>query len=133
MARGMKKKAVEFEKKFYEGILQRTPDFIEALIALGDVYTLSGEFEAGLKIDEKLALLRSDDAYILYNLACSYSLLNYVDLALETIKKAILCGYDDFAFLQEDEDLHNLRKDYRFQSYLGGLKNKIMVEDSTDI
>ncbi|MBF0483907.1 MAG: hypothetical protein HQL25_04280 [Candidatus Omnitrophica bacterium] len=133
MARGITKRTLEFEKKFYEGILQKTPNFIEALVALGDLYTQLGELENGLIIDEKLSKLRADDEFVLYNLACSYSLLNHVDKALVTIKKAIKCGYDDFDFMQTDADLHNLRKDHRFQSYFTVLKDKSMVEGPSDL
>lgn len=122
--RGSKKKNIEFEIRFLEGILHRSPRFVEALVALGDLYTKKGEYEKGLEIDERLAVLRGDDPYVLYNLACSYSLMNYVESALETIKKAVLCGYDDVEFMDADQDLANLQKDPRFRSYLSNLKER---------
>jgi len=119
-----KKEKLQFEISFYEGVLKNTPLFIEALIALGDLYTRVGSYEKGLEIDKKLSRLRSDDPIILYNLSCSYSLVNDVDRAYYFIKKAIKYGYCDFAHMERDHDLDNLRKDSRFRRYYSRLKNK---------
>ena len=124
MTKRMSKKDMAFEIKFYEGILARQPDFIEALSALGDLYTYGGYFSEGLEIDLKLRRLKPDDPTVLYNLACSYSLMGRIDYALRTIKKAINCGYADFQHLEADEDLNNLRKDTRFKRYFQRVKNK---------
>ena len=109
---------IDFEIRFYEGILEKRRDFLQALIALGDLYTRKGQYEEGLVIDERLSRLRPEDPVILYNLACSYSLTSRVDEAYETIKRAIACGYDDFAHLCRDSDLTNLLADKRFKHYL---------------
>lgn len=104
-----KNKTDHFEIQFLEGVIDKSPRFIEALIALGDLYTKNGMFEQGLAIDQKLASLRPEDPFILYNLACSYSLLNDVNKAFSAIQLAIRLGYDDFDFLKKDHDLKNLR------------------------
>ena len=117
-------RVMDFELHFFESILKRKPDFIEALIAIGNLYTKRGFFQKGLEIDLKLAQLRPDDPMILYNLACSYSLLNHIDEALSTIKLAVEKGYDDIAYLEWDGDLNNLRQDNRFRQILSIIKNK---------
>ncbi|MCK5082371.1 MAG: hypothetical protein KAR31_05650, partial [Candidatus Omnitrophica bacterium] len=61
---------------------------------------------------------------VLYNLACSYSLLKEIDKAFRAFKKAINCGYYDFKHLEQDDDLFNLRKDRRFQQYLTRIKER---------
>lgn len=109
---------MDFEIQFYERILTDKPDFIEALIALGDLYTKRGCYEKGLDVDRKLSRLRSEDPVVLYNLACSYSLLSDVDKAFSVIKLALQCGYDDFDHLEQDNDLLNLRNSPPFQQYL---------------
>jgi len=114
----------KFEIAFYEGILKKKPDFFEALAALGDLYTKYGMYKEGLSIDERLAKIRSDDPTVLYNLACSYSLLNNIPKAFKTIKLAIKYGYDDFPFLEEDGDLSNLRNDSRFKSFFLKINKK---------
>jgi tetratricopeptide (TPR) repeat protein len=115
---------IDFEIQFYEGILKKRGDFLQALVALGDLYTKKGLYEKGLMIDQRLSRLKSDDPIVLYNLACSYSLVNKVDEAYEAIKRAIRCGYDDFSYLEQDSDLANLQKDSRFQRYFSKFKGK---------
>ncbi|MFA5088404.1 MAG: hypothetical protein WC552_05155 [Candidatus Omnitrophota bacterium] len=112
----------DFEIGFCEGILKRSPDFIEALIVLGDLYTRKGLFEKGLEVDKRLASLRPGDGVILYNLACSYSLVNQIDASFAAIQQAVECGYDELEFLEKDGDLENLRRDSRFQKFLAAAK-----------
>jgi len=108
---------LDFQIRFYEEILKDKPDFIEALIAIGDLYTHRGMIEKGLAVDIRLSRLRPDDDMILYNLACSYSLMRQIDKAFGAMKLALECGYDDLNYLEVDDDLECLRKDQRFQEY----------------
>ncbi len=114
----------KFEIAFYEGVLEKSPKFVEALAALGDLYTKKGRVAEGLVVDERLSEIRPQDPIVLYNLACSYSLMERVDDAFDNIRKAIHCGYDDVEFLSFDEDLSNLRKDKRFIIFLEILKEQ---------
>ena len=113
-----KKSDIEFEVGFYESILKDTPNFIEALSAIGDLYTKAGYWQKGLDVDLKLCGLRPDDPIILYNLACSYALLNQTRLALAALSKAIHAGYDDFTYLKNDADLENLLKDEHVRAFI---------------
>lgn len=125
----MNKKSKEdtssFEILFYEKILKETPDFIEALIALGDLYTNKGFYKKGLEIDKRLSILRPRDPIIFYNLACSYSLLKDISKAFSAIQLAIKYGYDDFDYLQQDSDLETLRRSERFQKFFCKIKNNV--------
>ncbi|MBF0522165.1 MAG: hypothetical protein HQL24_03805 [Candidatus Omnitrophica bacterium] len=114
----------DFEIAFYEGLLKKNPDFVDALIAIGDLYTKKGLYQEGLDVDIKLSSLRPDDAIVFYNLACSYSLLQQIDKSFDAIKNAIELGYEDFDYLLKDEDLKHLREDKRFQEYFGSLEEK---------
>ena len=107
----------KFEITFFEGVLHHQPLFIEALHSLGDLYTKNGDYEKGLSIDKRLEILCPQDPIVLYNLACSYSLLKKVDQAYFFIKESVQSGYDDFDYMKEDKDLNNLRKDLRFKKY----------------
>ena len=124
MPENLKKEDVDFEIVFYNGLIRRNPNFIEALVALGDLYTKAGMYKEGLSVDEKLVQLRPDDPIVFYNLACSYSLVRDIDKALRAFKGAINRGYFDFEHLERDDDLSNLRKDRRFQRYLARIKEK---------
>ena len=112
-----------FENSFYENILKYSPRFIEALIALAELYTKEGLYDKGLELDRRLAELRPEDPVIQYNLACSLSLKGDVAAAFEAVKRAVSHGYEDFTHLEKDEDLVNLLSDPRFQDYYRGLKD----------
>ena len=116
---------IDFEIDFYERIIKDRGDFLQALIMLGELYTKKGLYEKGLEVDKKLVSLRPEDPYILYNLACSYSLLCDIEKALGAIKLAVHCGYQDFSHLEIDKDLANLRADNRFQQYFVQVKGTL--------
>ena len=118
-----KKKDEQFEIQFFEGVLKGSPNFVEALIALGDLYTKHGFFEKGLHVDQKLVQLKPDDPIVLYNLACSYSLLGNLEKAFCVIQIAVARGYDEFDFMQKDRDLEKLREYLPFKDFLDQLKN----------
>jgi tetratricopeptide (TPR) repeat protein len=95
---------------FLEGLVRRDENYIEVLQILGDDYTRRGRFAEGLKIDEHLCKLRPDDSLVHYNLACSYSLMEQLNLAIETLENALNLGYRDFKWMAQDPDLENLRE-----------------------
>ena len=122
-----------FEIRFYESVLEKKQDFLQALMALGDLYTKNGLYEKGLEVDRRLAKMRPDDPFILYNLACSYSLVNHIDKAFQVMKLAIESGYDDFAYLEHDRDLENLLKDQQFRRYLSQVKPSRKSQSENDV
>jgi tetratricopeptide (TPR) repeat protein len=106
---------LKIEIGFMEGIIRRDPHYVDALQILGDDYTKCGRFDAGLEVDERLALLRPTDPLVLYNLSCSYSLLRrYADSA-SVLERAIENGYIDFNWLRRDPDLRGLRRSVHFK------------------
>ena len=115
---------IDFEIRFYENILRESPDFIETMMALADLYTKKGLYREGLELDERLSHLRPEEPVIFYNLACSYSLLNDQYAALNAIRRAIELGYDDFEHLYNDKDLASLMADEQFRAYLKDVQKK---------
>jgi tetratricopeptide (TPR) repeat protein len=114
---------VDFELEFFERILHRNPDYIDALRVHGNNLTLMGRYADGLKIDRRLVELRPHDPLAHYNLACSFSLLKRIDPALRALRKALELGYRDFRYLREDRDLTVVRKDPRFRQLLREYEN----------
>lgn len=104
------RKNLDIEISFIEGVVNRDPNFLEALQVLGDDYTRRGRFADGLKIDERLAELRPEDSMVQYNLACSYSLTDLIEPAADALERALNLGYRDFKWLNNDPDLENLRQ-----------------------
>src|SRR5947208_11039195 len=72
---------LDFEIDFFGGILERSPDYVDALRILGNNLTLKGRYAEGLVVDRKLVKLRPRDPLAHYNLACRYALLKRADLA----------------------------------------------------
>lgn len=115
---------IDFEIRFLEGVLEKSPHFIEALINLGDLYTKKGSYRQGLDVDLKLAELRPEDPMVLYNLACSYSLVGDLEKSFEAIKASVEKGYEDFQYLENDDDLVNLRQFPPFEDFFIQLRPK---------
>lgn len=130
MPRKSKFEQMDYEIEFFERLLLKKPDFTEALEALAEVYTRRGFFDKGLNLDRELKKLRPDDPIVHYNLACSYSLMKEIDKSLETIKQAIVLGYDNLEYLQFDPDLVNLRQDDRFKRFWQELKTRSQTENA---
>jgi len=109
------KKGEEFTIWFFEGILERNPNYIDCLMYLGNAYTSNGMYEKGLLVDQRLSHLRPKDPLVHYNLACSYALLKNADAAFDALEKAIDLGYNDARHLEKDKDLAQLREDVRYR------------------
>src|SRR5690242_11891749 len=107
---------LDFEISFYEGILKRSPDFVDALIPLAASYTRKGLHEKGLEIDKRLSKLCKDDPIVHYNLACSLALVGHKKEALTALRRAVGLGYADFAHMKKDPDLKSLHGDPEFES-----------------
>ena len=101
---------LDVEIGFIEGVVRRAPDYVEALRILGDDYTRRGRLTEGLSVDEQLARLRPDDATVLYNLACSYSLTARLAEAFNALHRALAAGYSDFKWMAQDPDLEAVRQ-----------------------
>lgn len=118
----MKKKSLEI--RFYEDIVKQRPQFLEALISLGDAYTRGGFYEEGLEVDRRLSVLKPQDPVIHYNLACSLSLVGDTDESLKALRTAFLLGYDDLTYMQKDPDLDNVRAHPEFNAFLTKAKKQ---------
>ena len=108
----------DFEIQFYEGIIHRSPSYIEALIPLAEAYTRKGLYQKGLEIDKLLASLCAEDPVVFYNLACSRALVGHKKEALAALTQAIHLGYNDFAHLLQDPDLKSLHEEPAFRRIL---------------
>ena len=111
----LEKRDLDIEIGFLEGLIKRDPGYVDALQILGDDYTKRGKFTLGLKIDQRLAVLRPRDSLVYYNLACSYCLTGKMDEAAESLEQALDYGYRDFKWLSEDPDLVELRANDAYQ------------------
>lgn len=95
--------------EMFECLAKALPDDPAVLETLGGRYTEEGRFDKALDMDMRtvIAVPRSPTAW--YNLACSYSLLEFADKAVQTLSHAISLGFDDWRAIETDEDLAWLR------------------------
>ena len=112
----------EFTIWFMEGVLEKYPTYVECLMYLGNAYTATGMHEEGLEADLRLKKLRPKDPLVLYNLACSFSLMGMLSESLGSLEKAIALGYDDLAHLVNDSDLDSLKDEDGYKVLIHKLK-----------
>ena len=113
---------------FLEGLVDRDPQYVEALQLLGDHYTQRGRYTDGLQVDERLARLEPKSPVVFYNLACSYSLTDQFDRAALALEQALDLGYADFNWLSRDPDLKKFREQPQYrdiQKKIKGMKIKV--------
>jgi len=119
----MSKKDDDGVIRFLEGVRRRCPEMPAVLEALGDLYTKVGRVEEGLSIDRELTVRDPANATYWYNLACSLSLVGQPDDALSALAKAVQCGYDDWKWMQQDDDLGSIRQSPAFEALIALIKN----------
>jgi len=117
---------LDFEIDFYRAIIEKAPDYVEALSVLGEAYTRKGLYCEGLEIDRRLTALRPRDPVAHYNLACSYSLIHNKKEALASLRKSVALGYCDVAHIATDQDLAWLHDDRSFHRLIRHICKKII-------
>ncbi|MCX7804999.1 MAG: hypothetical protein N3A38_07380 [Planctomycetota bacterium] len=114
----------DLEVEFWESIIRRNPDHVDALTILGEVYTRRGDYRKGLDADIRLARLKPNSCTAHYNLACSYALTGQKKFAFEELAKSIELGYRDAEHMRRDRDLDALKDDPRWKVLMEKLEEK---------
>jgi serine/threonine protein kinase/Tfp pilus assembly protein PilF len=98
-----------------ESHLKQVPEDARARILLGTDYAEIGRVDDALKELHLAMTLRANEASILYNAACLYSLLNRKPEAMDALKKAWEAGFRDASHVRRDPDLAMLYDEPDFQ------------------
>ncbi len=106
------------ELEFLQAIARRLPEDTDVMRVLGDLYTRTGAYADGLRVDERLSRLCAEDPVVWYNLACSLALSDRADDAFDALSRAVELGYNDYDGMKKDPDLASLHGDARFESVL---------------
>ena len=106
------------ELEFLQAVARRLPEDTGVMRALGDLYTRTGAYADGLRVDERLSRLCAEDPVVWYNLACSLALSDRSDDAFDALSRAVELGYNDYEGMKKDPDLKTLHGDARFESIL---------------
>jgi serine/threonine protein kinase/Flp pilus assembly protein TadD len=95
--------------------LEQVPEDVRARILLAAELAETGDVDETQRHLQMAIALRPNDTNVLYNAACTYGILKKKQEALETLKKAIECGYGNLEWIKQDPDLLLLRDDAEFQ------------------
>ena len=95
--------------------LEQVPEDVRARILMAAELAGMGEIEETERHLRMALALRPNDTNVLYNAACTYGILKKKQEALDTLKKAIECGYGNLEWIKQDPDLLLLRDDAEFQ------------------
>jgi adenylate cyclase len=101
--------------------LELHPDDARAMYLGSAALIQIGEFEKARSWSEKALETDPHEPAVLYNVACSYSLMGELDRAIELLSEAIDNGFGYRAWLKNDYTLEALRDDPRFQELLDRL------------
>jgi serine/threonine protein kinase/Flp pilus assembly protein TadD len=95
--------------------LEKVPEDVRARILLAaELAGMGGEVEETERHLQMAVALRPNDTNVLYNAACTYGIMKKKQEALDTLKKAIECGYGNLEWIKQDPDLLLLRDDPEF-------------------
>jgi Flp pilus assembly protein TadD len=108
----------EFEIGLARAAVEADAKNVRALQMLGQALTRVGRHQEALEADLRVTQLSPKDPVAYYNLACSFSNLENLDGAFESLHRAFELGYNDYRHLLRDPDLENVRRDRRFKRLL---------------
>ncbi len=95
--------------------LEKVPEDVRARILLAaELAGMGGEVEETERHLQMAVALRPNDTNVLYNAACTFGIMKKKQEALDTLKKAIECGYGNLEWIKQDPDLLLLRDDPEF-------------------
>jgi TolB-like protein/Tfp pilus assembly protein PilF len=95
--------------------LEFDPDDVPMLLDGASALAALGERQRSLDWASRVLDRAGDDALVLYNLACLYSLAGEVTSALEALEKSYAAGLADPDWMRQDSDLDNIRKHPRYK------------------
>jgi TolB-like protein/Tfp pilus assembly protein PilF len=95
--------------------LRHEPDDIRAMYMAANGMVALGEVEPGLEWVSRALALAPEDAMLLYNAACIYSLVGRTEQALDCLEREERTGNIQISWYEHDSNLDPLRADPRFQ------------------
>ena len=95
--------------------LEFNPDDVPMLLDGASALAALGERQRSLEWASRILDKAGNDALVLYNLACLYSLAGEVTSALESLEKSYEAGLADPEWMRQDSDLDNIRKHARYK------------------
>jgi TolB-like protein/Tfp pilus assembly protein PilF len=95
--------------------LEFNPDDVPMLLDGASALAALGERQRSLEWASRILDKAGDDALVLYNLACLYSLAGEVTSALDSLERSYDAGLADPEWMRQDSDLDNIRHHPRYK------------------
>lgn len=113
--------ALEETLKIYPRILLQYPDDARAHMFYAIDLVQKGKKEEAKREAQRSLELSPGDTVSLYNAACFYSQMGEKELAIDTMRQALLAGWVDFEWIKRDTDLDPIRNE---PEYIELMKDK---------
>ena len=111
----LKQKKIEKAIENYKMALHHNKHFEEAYINLSTAYLKQKEFKLFLTTLNTLKSINSKHPLLHYNFSCYYSLLGDIPKGIESLKRSIEHGFQNYQTLTTDPDIKNLRQSPQFR------------------
>jgi serine/threonine protein kinase/Tfp pilus assembly protein PilF len=102
--------------------LEFNPDDVPMLLDGASALAALGERQRSLEWASRILDKAGDDALVLYNLCCLYSLAGEVTSALDALEKSYEAGLADPEWMKQDSDLDNIRHHPRYKELVKRMK-----------
>ena len=109
------------QSKLIEAHLEQHPDDARACIMGASATANVGDEEKSAYYAARAMAVDPEDPMVLYNVACSFSILGKTRDALDALEKAVNFGWGDKGWLEHDSDLDPLRQDPRYIALVGAM------------
>ena len=121
---GKQSEALATKHRTYE-IVQRhlklEPDNVRARCIGAACLIEIGETAKALDWADQIMNSNPRDASTLYNLSCVYSVAGQIPKAVDVFAKAVIAGFSDKNWIENDPQLDNIRNEPQFQELIGSL------------
>ena len=104
--------------RLVEERLDLIPDDTRACVLGAGTFAILGEVERAAELAKHALAIDPDDPMLLYNVACTYSLLHMTDEALDCLESAVDKGYGHKEWMEHDTDFDSIKDTPRFKTIL---------------
>lgn len=117
----IKNKEYQKAEELYQEVIKSEPGNNLAIYKLAGLYYSEKKYTEA--IENYLKLAPNKNPAVLYNLACTYSLINNKSEALKYLQEAVDNGFSQALLLKTDTDLENVREEKEFAEILKSIKS----------
>jgi tetratricopeptide (TPR) repeat protein len=105
-----------------ERLLELDPDDVQTLLYGANALAELGKRERSLEWAAQVLTSETDDALVLYNIACFYAVAGEVEEALEALERSYAAGLADPEWMEQDSDLDNVRDHSRYKALVARME-----------